>query len=96
MLIGAGCAQGWRGRRSVDSGSDGGGLRLHDGTKCTGFKECADLLASGKEIDYQPVSGVGPFNSANDPSSAYIGVFKYDENNVNQYFTSVFGEVPAS
>ena len=35
-----------------------------NGTKCTGFKECADLLASGKEIDYQPVSGVGPFNSA--------------------------------
>ncbi len=66
-----------------------------NGTKCTGFKECADLLASGKEIDYQPVSGVGPFNSANDPSSAYIGVFKYDENNVNQYFTSVFGEVPS-
>ena len=66
------------------------------GTKCTGFKECADLLAKGTEIDYQPVSGVGPFNSANDPSSAYIGVFKYDDNNVNQYFTSVFGKVPTS
>lgn len=69
------------------SGSDGG-------TECSGFKECADLLASGEEINYQAVSGVGPFNEANDPESAYIGLFKYDANNVPQYTEAVYGEVP--
>ena len=38
------------------------------GEKCTAFKECADLLADGKDIDYDGVSGPVEFNDAGDPS----------------------------
>ena len=51
------------------------------GATCTGFKECADLLASGSEIDYEAVSGAGPFNANNDPSSAFIGIYQYGADN---------------
>ncbi|WP_062073280.1 ABC transporter substrate-binding protein [Demequina sediminicola] len=71
------------------SGADGG-------TECTGFEECATLLEDGEEINYQPVSGVGPFNENNDPSAAYVGVYVYDENNVQHWDSEVFGEVPTS
>jgi branched-chain amino acid transport system substrate-binding protein len=64
------------------------------GTECTGFAECADLLADGEEITYQAVGGSGPFNAANDPSSAFIGVYEFDENNAPQWTNAVFGEVP--
>lgn len=64
------------------------------GTECTGFAECADLLADGEEIIYQAIGGSGPFNSSNDPSSAFIGVYEFDENNVPQWTEAVFGEVP--
>src|SRR5690606_35067560 len=37
------------------------------GESCTGFKECADLIKDGKEIDYDAKSGAGPFNENNDP-----------------------------
>lgn len=66
------------------------------GTECTGFAECADLLEAGEEINYQAVSGVGPFNAQNDPSAAYVGVYEYDANNTQNWVTEVFGEVPES
>lgn len=65
------------------------------GTECTGFAECVELLEAGEEIFYQAVSGVGPFNEANDPSSAYIGVYQYGEDNTYSLLTSVYGEVPS-
>lgn len=67
------------------SGTDGG-------TECSGFEECAALLADGEEIFYQAVSGVGPINELNDPSSAYIGVYEYDGDNVPIWVDAVFGE----
>ncbi|WP_084103927.1 ABC transporter substrate-binding protein [Demequina sp. NBRC 110056] len=68
------------------SGADGG-------TECTGFAECAELIESGEDIIYTSVSGVGPFNDANDPSSAYVGVYEYGEDNVQVWVEAVFGEV---
>ena len=47
----------------------------------------------GEEINYQAVSGVGPFNADNDPSSAYMGVYMFDDANVPQWTDAVFGEV---
>src|SRR5665647_2154986 len=49
------------------------------GTECTGFKECADLIAAGEEIDYAAASGAGPFNADNDPSSGFIGICKFND-----------------
>ncbi|WP_043496601.1 ABC transporter substrate-binding protein [Georgenia sp. SUBG003] len=71
------------------SGADGG-------TECTGFKECADLLADGEDIVYQSVSGVGPFNEQNDPSAANIGVYLFDDKNNNAFQRAEFGEVVES
>jgi neutral amino acid transport system substrate-binding protein len=68
------------------SGADGG-------TKCTGFKECADLIAAGEDIDYEAASGAGPFNADNDPSSAFIGIYQYEDDNTNTWVKAVEGSV---
>ena len=36
-----------------------------DGEECATFADCVALLKDGKEITYQAVSGVGPFNDNN-------------------------------
>ncbi|GAA3606538.1 ABC transporter substrate-binding protein [Nonomuraea rosea] len=51
------------------------------GEKCKSFKECADLLKAGKDIDYDGVSGPIEFNDAGDPAVATIGVYEYGDDN---------------
>ncbi|CAM5779117.1 ABC transporter substrate-binding protein [Cellulomonas persica] len=68
------------------SGADGG-------TECEGFKECADLIAKGEDIDYKAASGAGPFNADNDPSSAFIGIFQYNDDNTYTWQKAVEGSV---
>ncbi|MGI5292325.1 ABC transporter substrate-binding protein [Nonomuraea polychroma] len=51
------------------------------GEKCKTFKDCADLLKSGKDIDYDGVSGPVEFDAAGDPSVATIGVYQYGDDN---------------
>jgi branched-chain amino acid transport system substrate-binding protein len=63
------------------------------GTECTGFAECAELLEGDEDINYQAVSGVGPFNDANDPSAANIGIYKFDGENNNAFQRGEFGEI---
>lgn len=65
-----------------------------EGEKCTDFKSCSDLLADGKDIDYDGVSGPIDFNSTGSPSKATIGVFEYDD--TNKYSPKNFetGEIP--
>ncbi|CAN5147843.1 ABC transporter substrate-binding protein [soil metagenome] len=67
------------------SGADGG-------DECTSFKACVALLEAGKGITYKGQAGVGPFNAKNDPSSAYIGVYQYQDDNSYKFMKSVFGE----
>ncbi len=69
------------------SGADGG-------EECTGWQECADLIEDGQDIAYQAVSGVGPFNEANDPSSAFIGIYQFGGDNTYTFSRSEEGEVP--
>jgi len=38
-------------------------------------------------------AGVGPFNADNDPSSAFIGVYKYGADNKNVWVKAVEGKV---
>ncbi|MBT2501909.1 ABC transporter substrate-binding protein [Curtobacterium sp. ISL-83] len=66
------------------SGADGG-------TACATFKACAALLTSGKDIHYTGPSGIGPFNKKNDPSSAYIGIYKFDGDNKPVYKSAIQG-----
>jgi Periplasmic binding protein len=52
-----------------------------EGTKCTAFQECADLLADGEDIDYDGVSGPVEFSDAGDPTQATIGIYQYGPDN---------------
>lgn len=56
------------------SGTDGG-------ETCDTYKACLDLLKGGKEIHYQGQAGGGPLNDDNEPSTALIGIYQYDETN---------------
>ncbi|TCK45841.1 amino acid/amide ABC transporter substrate-binding protein (HAAT family) [Leucobacter luti] len=59
------------------SGSDGG-------ETCSTFKDCAALLDDGKDIHYEGRAGGGPLNEDNEPSTALIGLYKYDAENTPQ------------
>ncbi len=63
------------------------------GTECKTYADCVALLGQGSEIRYAGPSGIGPFNKDNDPSSAFVGIYKFDENNKNIFTTTVEGSV---
>jgi len=62
------------------------------GEKCTTYADCVALLKDGKAIQYQGPSSVGPFNKSNDPSSAFVGIYKYDDKNVPAWVSAVEGK----
>ncbi len=64
-----------------------------DGTKCTTFKACADLINSGKKANYDGLSGPITFDKNGDPSQAYISIYKYVAGNSNEYETAQFGDL---
>jgi branched-chain amino acid transport system substrate-binding protein len=64
-----------------------------DGTECSTVSDCLDAIQNGDTIHYTGPSSIGPFNSDNDPSSAYIGIYKYDHNNKNVLSTTIQGSV---
>lgn len=68
------------------SGADGG-------EECTSYADCVELLDAGEDIQYVGQAGVGPFNEDNDPSSAFIGVYKYGADNKNVWVKAVEGSV---
>ena len=64
------------------------------GEKCDSYKACVALLKDGKEIQYKGQTSIGAFNDAHDPSSASIGVYKYDADNKPVFDHSREGSVP--
>ena len=62
------------------------------GEKCGTYADCVALIKDGKDIQYQGPSAVGPFNKNNDPSSAFIGIYKYDGTNVPVWVSAVEGK----
>ncbi|MBD3778734.1 ABC transporter substrate-binding protein [Cellulomonas sp. ES6] len=68
------------------SGADGG-------EECSTFADCVELLDGGSDIHYVGQAGTGPFNADNDPSSAFIGVYKYGADNKNVWVKAVEGSV---
>jgi branched-chain amino acid transport system substrate-binding protein len=52
-----------------------------NGTKCTSFAECADIINGGGVADYDGVSGPITFDSNGDPTEASIGVYVYKDDN---------------
>jgi ABC-type branched-subunit amino acid transport system substrate-binding protein len=51
------------------------------GEKCTSFEQCKQLLADGKDIDYDGKSGPIEFSDAGDPTEATIGIYQYGPDN---------------
>jgi branched-chain amino acid transport system substrate-binding protein len=52
-----------------------------NGTKCTSFVECAQIINDGGVADYDGYSGEVTFDDNGDPTGAGIGVFKYGADN---------------
>ncbi|WP_204163802.1 ABC transporter substrate-binding protein [Nocardioides solisilvae] len=63
-----------------------------DGEECTSFTDCVELLDAGEEIRYAGPSGIGPINDKNDPSSAFVGIYTFDETNKNVFSATVEGK----
>ena len=53
-----------------------------NGTKCTTFAECAEIINSGGTADYDGLSGEITFDEGNDPYGAAIGVYEFGAGNV--------------
>lgn len=51
------------------------------GETCDSFKACLAFLEDGKDIHYQGRAGGGPLNEGNDPSTALIGLYKFNAEN---------------
>jgi branched-chain amino acid transport system substrate-binding protein len=62
------------------------------GTECDTYADCLALLKDGKEIRYKGPSGIGPFDKENDPSSAFVGIYKYDSSNHDAISSTVEGK----
>jgi ABC-type branched-subunit amino acid transport system substrate-binding protein len=66
-----------------------------EGTKCTDYAECSQLLESGEDIDYEGVSGPCDLNDTGSPSKATIGIFEYQRDNTFQnvdYITGIISD----
>ncbi len=64
-----------------------------NGSKCSTYKQCLALIKQGKHIAYRGKASIGAFNKQHDPSSASIGVYTYDANNMPQFDHSQQGSV---
>jgi branched-chain amino acid transport system substrate-binding protein len=64
-----------------------------DGTKCTTFTDCAKLIAAGKNVNYDGLSGPITFAANGDPQQAYISIYKYTTGNKNEFESAEFGDL---
>src|SRR4051794_592737 len=63
-----------------------------DGTQCSSFKQCSDLIKKGEDVDYQGVSGPCDLGDTGSPTKATIGIFQYGGDNTykpQKYVTGV-------
>ncbi|MFL0566974.1 ABC transporter substrate-binding protein [Microbacterium sp. 179-I 1D1 NHS] len=54
-----------------------------DGTACTTFAECADIILGGGVANYDGYSGPITFDEKGDPTEATIGIFQYGADNTH-------------
>jgi len=55
-----------------------------EGTTCTSFAECADIILEGGTADYDGYSGPVTFDENGDPTEASIGIFQYGADNMHE------------
>lgn len=63
------------------------------GTKCTTYKECADLVNQGTDIDYDGESGPISFDKNGDVSEASVSIYKYSQGNKNAWVKQIEGKL---
>jgi branched-chain amino acid transport system substrate-binding protein len=64
-----------------------------DGTACTGFAECKELIDAGEDIDYDGISGPIEFSEQGDPTVATIGIYQYNADNTYTFLEGLEGEI---
>ena len=64
-----------------------------DGEKCDNFQACADLLAAGKDIDFDGRSGPITFDKNGDPTEANVGIYQYGKDNKYAPLEVEFGQL---
>jgi len=52
-----------------------------DGTVCTSFSECQQLVADGEDIDYDGAGGPYTFGDAGEPTEASFSIQTYGPDN---------------
>ncbi len=52
-----------------------------NGTECTSFEECVQLLQDGEDIDYNGASGPITFSPDGDITEGSVGIYQYGEDN---------------
>ena len=62
-----------------------------EGTACTTFEECKQLIADGEDIDYNGASGPTDMNDTGSPNSGTIGIQLYEKGNKYNQVDSVSG-----
>ena len=65
-----------------------------EGTQCSGYKECLDLITAGEDIDYEGQSGPCDLNSVGSVMKATIGIQEYAQDNTYKQVDSVSGVLP--
>jgi ABC-type branched-subunit amino acid transport system substrate-binding protein len=59
-----------------------------DGTECTTFADCIELIDAGEDIDYNGPSGPQTFGPAGEPSEASFAILRYgDDNRIDDSLT---------
>ena len=64
-----------------------------EGTKCTSFEQCKQLIADGEDIDYDGFSGPIEFLENGDPGTAFIGIYQYKPDNTYEFVEARRGEI---
>ena len=79
-----------------DNGEAVGGEIINvtrEGTQCSTFEECAQLLEDGEDIDYEGASGPTDMNDSGSPASGTIGINEYTKGNKYEQVDQVSGLV---
>ena len=57
------------------------------------FKKAIDLINAGTDIDFEGVSGPISFDANGDPTEAYVGIYLYDDMNINTGVDVEYGKL---
>jgi branched-chain amino acid transport system substrate-binding protein len=63
------------------------------GEKVTDFATAVQMLADGKDIDFDGLSGPVTFDDNGDPTEAYVGIYKYNDVNTQIPTKSEYGKL---